>query len=156
MSDLRKLAHLQEQLGSGRFEALISSDNTGKVKEFCDGLLRDMMPTEMTICGRTYEILSFLEGNERDVAGHTMVRRSHKMGAHLGENDGYYLLDHQVGIPTILRGKVFFVFTDWRHPDYPECVYCIDWRERSQCWFKGYISLVSGRWGNNARLLRRK
>ena len=76
MSDFRKLAHLYEQLGEDRFQVLISSDNTGKVKDFCDQLLKDALPTTMTVGDRTYDILGFLRGDETSVVGHTMVERA--------------------------------------------------------------------------------
>ena len=123
---LRELAHLQEQLGDERFAALIYSGNTGKVKDFCDQLLKDTLPTTMTVGGRTYDILGFLEKGETSVVGSTMVERAKKMSAHLGEDDGQHLLDHQSEIPVALRGMVF-VFTDWRRPGGPGSVGCVDW-----------------------------
>jgi hypothetical protein len=68
----------------------------------------------MTVGGRTYEILSFLQGEER-VRGNIMVARAKDMNAHLGEDDGEYILAHQEDIPSSLRGKITFVFTDWQH-----------------------------------------
>jgi len=40
----RALAHLEEQLGKERFRVLIDSGNTGKVKDFCDGLIKEVLP----------------------------------------------------------------------------------------------------------------
>ena len=37
------------------------------------------------------------------------------------------LLNHQEEIPGVLRGKVVFVFPDWRNPGFPEDVACVDW-----------------------------
>ena len=154
MSDLRELAHLREQLGDERFAALISSDNTGKVKEFCDGLVKDVIPTTMTIAGRTYDILSFLREDKESVVGHTMVERAKEMlSAHLGEDDGRYILDHQDEIPAVLRGKIVFVFTDWRRPDYSGHVYYVCWDDVR--WIQDW-GWLDGDWGDYYRVLRRK
>jgi hypothetical protein len=154
MSDFRKLAHLYEQIGEDRFRALISSNNTGRVKDFCDQLLKGTMPTTMTVGVRTYDILGFLQGDEMSVVGHTMVSRAKEMSAHLGQDDGQYLLDHQQDIPVALQGKIAFVFTDWRHPDDSEKVYCICWDGHR--WMQGWGWLGDGSWYSSDRVLRRK
>ena len=104
MGDFRQLAHLAEQLGDERFHALIDSGNTGKVRAFCDKLVKAMLPTTMTISGRTYDLLGFLQGDEKSVVGHTMVVRAKEMNANLGQDDGQHLLDHQDEIPAAVRG----------------------------------------------------
>lgn len=161
MSDLRKLAHLKEQLGDERFAALINSGNTGKVKSFCDQLcdqlFEDSIPTSMTIAGRTYEILDFLREEDREsVSGSTMVERANEMQAHLGQDDGQHLLNHQEEIPEALRGKVAFVFIDWRLPARPAHVTYIHW-----CGNRWVMDIQYGHWltcvfSGNGRLLRRK
>ncbi len=153
MFDFRKLAHLAEQLGGERFAALIDSGNTGKVREFCDGLVKDAIPTAITIGERTYDILGFLEEDETSVIGTTMVERAKKMSANLGEDDGRYFLDHQDDIPAALRGKVVFVFTDWRHPVNPGFVACVRWLGDRWVQNWGWLGLV---WYGNDRVPRRK
>ena len=154
MSDFRKLAHLVEQLGDDRFAALIDSGNTGKVKEFCGQLLKDALPTTMTIADRTYDILGFLkEEDGGSVVGTTMVVRAKEMSAHLGEDDGQHLLDHQEDIPIALRGKVVFVFTDWRHPDDSGDVAFVRWGGAR--WVRRWYSLDYV-WFISDRVLRRK
>ncbi len=149
----RAMAHLLEQLGDELFAALIDSGNTGKVKEFCNGLLKNALPTTMTIGGRAYDILGFLQGDEKFVKGDVMVKRAVEMGANLGEDDGEYLLKHQDEIPVALRGKVVFVFTDWRHPAYPGYVYYVDWSGGR--WIRDWFWL--GRdFREDDRVLRRK
>jgi len=155
MSDLRAMAHLQEQLGNERFQALISSGNTGKVKAFCDELIKAAIPTVMTIDGVTYDILGFLKGDEKSVHGTVMVGRAKEMNANLGRDDGQRLLDHQDEIPVALRGKVVFVFTDWRNPDNSEDVCCVFWSGDSRCWVRFWVWLGFDRDGS-CRLLRRK
>ena len=151
----RAMAHPLEQLGDERFAALIDSANTGKVKDFCDQLLKDAIPTSMTIGDRTYDILGFLRGNETSVGGHTMVERAKEMNAHHGEDDGQYLLDNQQDIPEILRGKVIFVFTDWRPLGFPEAFYGVDWDWDSRQWVQRWFWLID-RWVDRVRVLRRK
>ncbi|MDP3244691.1 MAG: hypothetical protein Q8M83_03485 [bacterium] len=115
----------------------------------------DALPATMTVAGRTYDILGFLKGDEKSVTGSTMVKRVKKMNANLGQDDGEHLLKHQDQIPVQLRGRVVFVFTDWRHPvDYGNVayVYWIGGR-----WIRGGDWLGNGaHWGGLARVLRRK
>ncbi|MAF14074.1 MAG: hypothetical protein CMI53_04265 [Parcubacteria group bacterium] len=111
------------------------------------------LPAEMTIGDRTYEILGFLRGDEKSVPGSVMVERAKEMQANLGQDDGQYLLDHQEEIPQALRGKVVFVFPDWRRPGDPGCVACVDWRGNRwvQDWY--WLDCV---WYDIDRVLRRK
>ena len=112
------------------------------------------MPTKtLTVGDRTYEILGFLRGDEKSVSGSVMVERAKEMQANLGQKDGQYLLDHQEEIPEALRGKVVFVFPDWRRPDDPESVAYVTW--------DGHRWVQDWRWlgrdfDDRARVLRRK
>ena len=153
MSDFRAAAHLAEQLGDERFQALISSDNTGKVKDFCDELILASLPTTMTVGGRTYDLLGFLRKNEESVRGPVMVERAKEMNANLGKEECAHLLGHQGDIPFALRGKVVFVFTDLRRPGFPKSVACVYWIGGCwvQCW--DWLGIV---WNGNVRILRRK
>ena len=124
---LRSAAHLQREIGNVFFTALVSSDNTEAVRKFTKSL-----PITLTIGDRVYDSLSFLRGDEKSVRGPVMVDRSKEMNAHLGKEEGEYLLEHQGDIPEELRGEIVFVFTDWRHPDDSEHVYYVYWSGRSQ------------------------
>ncbi len=148
------MAHLLEQLGDERFAILINPYNMGKVREFCDHLLKDALPTEMTVGGQTYEILDFLKGDEESVAGHIMVDRAKEMNANLGKDDGKHILKHQYEIPLPLREKVAFVFPDWRHPASPEHASYVYWNgvKWAQRW--GWLSVSN--WDGRDRVLRRK
>ncbi len=153
MSDLRKLTYLHEQLGDDRFALLIDSENTGKVKEFCDQILKDAIPTSFTIGDRTYDILGFLKGDEESVVGHTMVARAKEMSANLGKEDGEHILKHQHEIPVTFRGKVELVFPNWRLPDDSKCVYYVLWV--GDRWDK-YWHLLDIHWSDRHRFLRPK
>ena len=145
----RQLAHLFEQIGQRRFEVLISSDNTGKVEGFCEELIEASLPTEMTVGGRTYEILGFLKGKEKHVSGYTMVDRAKEMNAHLGEDDGRHILKHQNEIPVELRGNVLFVFTDWRNYN-GSSIFCVGWFDGR--WVEDWFWLIID-WLNKCRVL---
>ncbi len=153
MSNFRKLAHLEEQVGHERFVALIDSGNTGKVKEFCDQLL---IPAEMIVGGRVYEILGILQGNERSVVGNVMVDRAKEMNANLGQEDCEHILEHQDEIPVVLRDRVIFIFPNRRSFDSPGRVFSVYWSRRR--WAQGhpFLSPKSGHWGGRARLLHCK
>lgn len=110
--------------------------------------------TEITISGRTYEILSFLRGNEKLVVGHTVVERAQEMNANLGQDDGEHILKHQDEIPVALRDKISFVFSDWRRPDLHGNAYLVTWSGVK--WVRGSLFFDFEDWGGNARLLRRK
>ncbi len=157
MDTLHSVAHLQREIGDEAFNALVSSDNTGKVKEFCDGLVKDSLPTEMTVGGRAYDILGFLRGDENSVFGHTMVERAIEMDANLGKEDEEHILKHQDEIPVALRDKVIFVFPGfpgWRHPGDSGDVCCVCWG--GDRWVRNWGWLGSDNWDGSDRLLRRK
>ena len=158
MDTFKSVAHLQREIGEERFQALISSDNTEKVKNFCDQLIRYTIPTTMTVGGRAYDILGFLKGDEKSVVGCTMVALAKELSAHLGEDDGQHILKHQDEIPATLRGKIVFIFTDWRDPDDSDHVAYVDWSggQWVQCW--GWLDdeWSGSRWVVNSRVLCRK
>ncbi|MBI5729092.1 MAG: hypothetical protein HY983_02540 [Candidatus Magasanikbacteria bacterium] len=153
MDTLRSTAHLQRELGDELFATLISSDNTAAVKQFAEELLKSGLPTAMTIGGRAYDILGFLQEDEQSVKGDVMVGRAKELKAHQGKEEREHLLKHQGDIPAALRGKVAFVFTDDRRPGDPELVYCVCWGVDRwvECW--GWLGLD---WCGNYRVLRRK
>lgn len=153
MSDFRSVAHLEECLGEAGWRALINSANTGKVKEFCDGLVAAGPLTTMTLGGVAYDILGFLKGDEKSVKGDVMVERVKEMSAHNGKEEREHLLKHQGDIPAALRGQVVFVFTDDHHLDDLGFVYCVCWR--GDRWVTDWFWLGKD-WGVNYRVLRRK
>lgn len=124
---LLSAAHLRRELGEDLFAALVSSDNTAAVRKLAEELIVAGLPTEMTIGGRAYDILSFLRGDEKSVPGNTMVERAKEMKANQGKEEREHLLKHQGDIPAALRGEIVFVFTDDRHPGNPEDVYYVYW-----------------------------
>jgi hypothetical protein len=150
----RELAHLQEQLGEERLRALISSDNTGKVKAFCDSLLKigQGLPVELTIGDRTYEIVQFDWGRRYDPEI-SMLERARDMNACLGKEDGDYLMEHQNEIPAMFQNKLAFVFLDWQKPISCEWAAMIYWRDDH--WIQDWACYERG-WFGYYRLLRRK
>lgn len=148
------MAHLLEQLGEERFAALIDSDNTGKVKDFCDMIAKSTLPTEMTIGGRTYKILSFLREDETPLmAVSVMASRTKEINANLDQDDWEFLVTHQDEIPSVFRGKVIFVFLSLQGPSGRDYVACVLWD--NDRWHRGWFWLACGLF-DNLRLLRRK
>lgn len=125
----RAMAHLLEQLGEEQFAALIDSGNTGKVKDLCDTLIMEALPTEMIINGCAYDILGIFQEDDRLrlLDSYQLVNRAKDMSAHLGRDDGRNLLDHQDEIPVVFRDWIVFVFTDWRHLIQSECIHIVYW-----------------------------
>ena len=154
MDTLRSVSHLQKALGDVLFNVLISSDNTSAVREFAQKLLEGAMPTTMTIAGRTYDLLGFLKGDETIVRDTTIVAWARREMANLGKDDGKHILEHQDEIPIALRGKVAFVFTDWRNPDGSEDVAFLCWYDGRwvQHWGCLKVAILCG----GVRFLRRK
>lgn len=153
----RAMAHFLRQLGDVRVAALLDQANIGKVKELCDVLVELAPPTVMTIEGRTYDILGFLWGDESSVAGDEMVTRAVAMNAHLGQDDGKHILKYQDQIPEILRGRVDFVFTDWRFSVAPDYAFYLSWGKRAHRWVKRNKNVGQyWRWDGGGRVLCRK
>lgn len=113
-----------------------------------------VLPTEMVIAGRVYEILAFHKDGEDCIGGNTIVERAKSMDANLGEDDGQWLLKYQDQIPVALRGKVGFVFTDWRQPDDSSYVADISWRGGHWIHLRGWLN--GGVWDDSYRILRRR
>lgn len=153
MSDFRRVAHLEEQIGVELFEILTNPENTGKVRVFCTQIVLAGLPTEMTIGGRTYEILDILRGVEENVGEDLMIRRAKEMGANLGENDGAHLLKHQDEIPAVFRRMINFIFPKWRRPGNSAAITGLNWIGNN-LWAKGWRAL--GYFYAHDRLLRRK
>jgi len=150
------MVHLENELGPDLARVIFDPANFPKVREFAQKMFKGASFTTLTIGGRVYDSLGFLRGDEKSVRGPVMVERAKGMNAHSGQDEGEYLLKHQGDIPKELRGKVVFVFTDWRGPgDYSVHVYCVYWSEDSQCWVKKWHWLARN-WSDHYRVLRPK
>jgi hypothetical protein len=135
MSQLRSLAHLEEQLGPARFRALLHPSNTGRVKALCDMLVLES--STLIVGNRTYDILSLIHDGEDSVSGEVFVGRAETTGASLDSEDCKYILDHQSDIPVVLRERAQFVFTNLRHHLDEEFVACVVWGgefRSGDCW----------------------
>lgn len=150
----RRMGEIKRQLNQDGGSPLDPEAVAYTLQQMVEGnLMKDMLPTTMTIAGRTYDILGFLQGDEKSVVGHTMVDRAKELNANLGEDDGRHILEHQADIPVALRGKVAFVFTDWRHPDDSERVYYVYWDDDR--WVEHW-DWLSDDFHGHCRVLRRK
>ena len=107
----------------------------------------------ITIGEHIYEILKFLRAGEGYISGPVMLERAKNMNAHLGVKEALYIVEHQRDIPVDLRGKIFLVFIDCRHPSNPDFVAYL-------CWTFGAWNLYWVRlgcnWNGADRLARRK
>ncbi len=106
MSYLRKLAHLEEQLGPAYWAALLDPKNTGKVREFIDEKLI-VIPAKITVGGRTYEVLPLLKEGQVRLFAEEAVARTREMGAYLGQEELNHLLSHCGEIPGEFKHKMF-------------------------------------------------
>ncbi|HRH23516.1 MAG TPA: hypothetical protein PK295_02720 [Candidatus Magasanikbacteria bacterium] len=146
-----QMQHFFVLVGEGKitaenFQSFLENPN----KFFEGNLTKDMVvPTTMTVGARTYDILRFHRGRQKS----TMVDQAKDLSAHLGQEDGKHILKHQDDIPAVLRGKVNFVFTDWRHPDDQGRVAYVVWN--GDGWVQDWEWLVPQRSGRS-RMLRRK
>ncbi len=155
MNFLKKISNFIKAVGRENFTILLKESNIEKVKEFCKTLISPSdLPTEIKVGDRTYELLGFLKGDEEIISGNGMVRQAKEMLAHLGEDDGQYLLDHQQNIPENFRGKVYFVFTNWHRPDGSGDVCYVYWDDDR--WIGGWVSHNDYYQRDAGLILRRK
>jgi hypothetical protein len=107
MGNFRKLAHLVEQIGEWRLDALLDPANTGKVRGFCDELIEASLPKEMTLDGVTYEIISF-NGHEKRADSLLMARWVEAACAYLKEEDLERIERCWRDVPAVFCGKSVF------------------------------------------------
>ena len=112
MSNFREVAHLEEQLGSDRFAFLISSDHTGKVKAFCDRLIRDSFPTRITLGDRTFEVILLRQEGEGRISNIEALNRAIEAGVSIGKENYSYIYEHQGEIPEELNRGVFIFYQE--------------------------------------------
>ncbi len=103
----------------------------------------------MTLSGRTYELLPYLEEHEQSISRFTLEKRGKKLNANLGSDVGERLLIYQSEIPKKLR-KYFFVFPAWLSKS-KEITY-IAWNGDHWSRFKSENS--EDQWGSSGYLLR--
>ena len=152
-SDAARVAKLEAELNECREQVRLAQDHPAAPSVTMAAGTEAILPTEITVGERTYEILPILRDKEESVTGDLMVARAKEANAHLGKEDGEYLLTHQDEIPVSLRSKMVFVFTNWPRPDNPGHVYYVFWYGgrwvESWCW-------LDDDWDGCYRVLRRK
>ncbi|MDD4900692.1 MAG: hypothetical protein PHS62_01100 [Patescibacteria group bacterium] len=147
----RSVAHLQEQLGQERFLALIDPVNTGKVREFCDELIRTTLPTEMTVGDRTYEIINFTK-EEPSMFGAVLINQESQRSGRLQGEDMEHILKRQQDIPASLR-CVILIFPISN--GYGLEMRGLYWSKSGTKWFQVSFNAL-GEFDGRYRLLRRK
>ena len=120
--------------------------------------INNSLPTEMKIGDRIYEVLRFLNEGENYLESRGHLReRAKELNAHLGKEDGQYLLEHQEDIPIEFQKEGFaFLFTNWH--GWPSKVHRVAWLDKLGCWRVFDECLDSSYHDGNyyRRLLRRK
>lgn len=152
---LLSAAHLRRELGEELFAALVSRDNIEVVRKFVETLTKVDLYTEMIVGGRSYDILGFLEGDEKFTYGFALIERAKQKNANSGKEEREHLLKHQYEIPFALRGKITFVFTEERRSDGTAPYVCVVyWNTRR--WCKKWRPLNSDYFDGSFRVLHRK
>jgi hypothetical protein len=114
----------------------------------------DEPPAQMTVGGRTYEILPFLKEGEESADGETIASRAKETQVDiLGGQDCGFILEHQSDIPLELRDKATFVFLDWRGRGDSSDVALVYWNGAR--WVQRWHWLGYGLDGDDERVLRR-
>jgi hypothetical protein len=148
-------AYLRMKLGEELFNVVLNPDNTKKVKEFAETLVK--LPTAMTVGGVTYEIIRLVKKGEDTIGGEVMVDRIREAKAMIDEDDYRNIKEHQDGIPVELRGFIVFIFTGLkrdRRLDDRE-VSCFRWNRYH--WIRQWRRVFPDtNFGENIRALRRK
>lgn len=142
-------AHLMRELGQDLYEALINPKNTGKVRKLAEELYDADIPAEITVGGRTYELVHLPNGRGG------AAKSAKSVNANLGQEDGENFLANQKDIPSELWHRVTFLFTDWRHPESKDHYACLYYNE-AQCKWSTSWRLVKEGWYFRCRGLHRK
>lgn len=134
MSQLRSLAHLEEQLGPARFGVLMNPRYTGRFKKFCDQLVDES--AVLVLKDRTYDLVCPVCEGEDSIGGATFAARAKTMSADVDKPALDHLLKHfsLSDIPEILRGQVRIVFTEspyWRDD---QAITCLEWSDEDDTW----------------------
>ena len=101
---------------------------------------------------RSYTLFGLHREDEQRVDGRTLDHRARQVGAHIDEEHGQYLVDHQNDLPALFRRRYNFAFFDWRHPNHPNSAYNVYTRKRSDGWFLGWYH-IDGRWARSTRVV---
>ncbi len=112
-------------------------------------------PTEFAVFDRVYELVPFLKERESSIAGKVMTERARELRANLGEEDGWFVMEHQDKIPSEFQMKFFPVFTNWQSPPNELSVAILYWHDGNGARWCQSWGLLNSFWGENFRLVRR-
>jgi hypothetical protein len=75
---------------------------------------------------RAYEIPSIIADGEI-VGRNEILARIKREDAELGKDDGQWFKKYQDDIPMVLRERLVYIFTMWRHPEHPDFIALLFW-----------------------------
>ncbi len=114
---VKDLLNLLNYLGQEDAERLVDKNNGRAVKDFCKTLApikpngHNLLPTEMKIGRRIYEIITFLKEDEDAISGHEVIRRAKELNAVVEVEDIDYVLELKECLPEIFM-KYCLIFVD--------------------------------------------
>lgn len=110
-------------------------------------------PTSFTVGDRMYDLVDFMEMDEKPIISDTMLERARELEAEFGEEDARFILEHQNEIPTEILRMIKMVFVKWRDPAREQYIAYLCWDGHSE-WFQRwrYLGFV---WGCDFLLVRR-
>ena len=144
-------------LGEKRLAALMDPKNIGKIRRFCDKRL--MLPTEITLGGRTYEIVPLLDVQEDEIDQRTMLKRA-RGNSNLTEDDFEHVEEFMDEIPKVLRGEVVFIVIPTQIKPSKKIigVQIMEWNygDENENGFWGTVGKIWTDWNDKACVLRKK
>lgn len=147
------MVHLENELGPELARELFNPSNVGEVRDCLERIIiRKFENKKLQIGGRAYIPTSPTIG-EWSLNGQKLVERAQEFDSHSGEEDAAHFLKHQNDIPTQLRGRVIFVFTNYIKPDEGE-LYCIVWEKNR--WVGRWDMIDTDEWHDNDWVLKRE
>lgn len=104
--------------------AKITNPLTANQHQEITAALPDMIT--LVLKSRTYHVPRIIAEGEV-IRGKEILDRTKKANATLGEEDGEWFIENQDDIPIELRGKVVFVFTEWRDRNDSRKIHLVIW-----------------------------
>ncbi len=163
MENFKRVIRLIRALGTKkRFLALTNPQNFGRIRAFCDKLIREAemaaLPKEFVISKcvgvREFALIPILNEGEAAVDWRTMDRRSWDKHACRDEGDGLFIEVYQDEIPPEFRGKIRLLFPGWREISNPLFSISLVWNNEKQRWARESL-FIDREWGGGECFLRK-
>lgn len=149
----RKLAHLEEQIGPRRFDKiLLNPEFTGRIRRCLDDILEGPLSDLITVGGRTYAVLCFLNDDEVACSGDEMSSRLKQGRLTIGKSSAQHFLGNNSEIPSVFQDRVVFVIPNWESKKSSErFVACFEWADKA--WSLTWRCLEHGTFDGRYRAL---